>query len=90
MNLTADTLPLSGITTRAKENETYIAYANRLGTESAFEYCGLSCVTGPDGIDVARAGSNEDMIFADFAKAEFARVRVSLSQLKDRWSDLYF
>ena len=91
---TANMLPYIGVATRvvptrAEENEVYVAYANRVGVEAAFEYCGLSCVTGPDGIDVARAGSSEEIIFADISKDEVERVRKSLSQLKDRRSDLY-
>ena len=91
---TANMLPFIGIATRvvptrAEENEIYVAYANRVGVEGAFEYCGLSCVSGPDGTDVARAGSSEEMIFADISKDKVARVRKSLSHLKDRRSDLY-
>jgi predicted amidohydrolase len=77
------------VPTRAEENEIYVAYANRVGVEGAFEYCGLSCVSGPDGTDVARAGSSEEMIFADISKDKVAQVRNSLSHLKDRRSDLY-
>ncbi|MCF2869466.1 carbon-nitrogen hydrolase family protein [Octadecabacter sp. G9-8] len=91
---TANMQPYIGVATRvvptrAEENEIYVAYANRVGVEGAFEYCGLSCVTGPDGIDIARAGSGEEMIFADISKDKITRVRKSLSHLKDRRSDLY-
>ena len=91
---TANMQPYVGVATRvvptrAEENEIYVAYANRAGTEGAFDYCGLSCVTGPDGLDVARAGPREEMIFADISKKEITRVRTSLSHLKDRRSDLY-
>lgn len=91
---TANMLPYIGVATRvvparAEENEIYVAYANRVGIEGAFEYCGLSCVTGPDGMDLARAGGNEEMIFADISKDHLLRVRKSLSHLKDRRPDLY-
>ena len=76
---------------RAEENEIYIAYANRVGVEGAFEYCGLSCVIGPDGFDIARAGEalKDEMIFAEISKNELKSVRKSISHLKDRRSDLY-
>jgi predicted amidohydrolase len=74
---------------RAEENEIYIAYANRVGSEGTFAYCGLSCVTGPDGIDLARAGHDEEMIFADLSKDDLSQVRKSLSHIKDRRTDLY-
>ena len=91
---TANMHPYIGVATRvvparAEENEVYVAYANRVGTEGAFDYCGLSCVTGPDGLDLARAGDGEEMIFADLSKDQLANVRRSLSHLKDRRSDLY-
>lgn len=91
---TANMHPYTGVATRvvptrAEENEIFVAYANRVGVEGEFEYCGLSCVTGPDGIDIARAGSGEEMIFADPSKNAVARVRKSLSHLKDRRSGLY-
>lgn len=91
---TANMLPYTGIATRvvparAEENEIYVAYANRVGKEGAFEYCGLSCVTGPDGVDVARAGRREDLILAEISKDSLESARKSLSHLKDRRSDLY-
>jgi predicted amidohydrolase len=91
---TANMLPYIGVAsrvipTRAEENEIYVAYANRVGAEGAFEYCGLSCVTGPDGIDLARAGGREEMIFADLSKDRLSQVRKSLSHIKDRRTDLY-
>ena len=91
---TANMLPYIGIATRvvparAEENEIYVAYANRVGREGAFEYCGLSCVVGPDGNDVARAGRNEELMIADISKETIAHIRSSLSHLNDRRSDLY-
>ncbi len=91
---TANMLPYIGVATRmvparAEENEIYIAYANRVGTEGAFEYCGLSCVTGPDGVDLARADKNEEMIFAELSKDHLLEVRHVLSHLSDRRPDLY-
>ncbi|AKS46130.1 Predicted amidohydrolase [Octadecabacter temperatus] len=91
---TANMLPYVGVATRvvpsrAEENEIYVAYANRVGGEGAFEYCGLSCVTGPDGIDLARAAGGEEMIFADLSKDNLIRVRKSLSHINDRRTDLY-
>lgn len=91
---TANMLPYIGVATRvvpvrAEENEIYVAYANRLGIEGAFKYCGWSCVIGPDGYDVVRAGPNQELLFADISKDDIARVRSSVSHLKDRRSDLY-
>ena len=93
---TANMLPYVGVPkrivpARAEENEIYIAYANRVGVEGPFEYCGLSCVIGPDGVDIARAGEalQDEMIFAEISKEELKNVRKSISHLNDRRSDLY-
>lgn len=91
---TANMLPYTGVATRivparAEENEIYVAYANRVGSEGAFDYCGLSCVVGPDGIDLARATDSEEMIFADLSKETLANVRKTISHLEDRRPDLY-
>lgn len=92
---TANMLPYTGVATRvvparAEENEIYVAYANRVGAEGDFEYCGLSCVVGPDGLDQARAGSDEEMIVADLSKEHLTQIRKSLSHLNDRRPELYF
>jgi predicted amidohydrolase len=44
---------------------------------------------GPDGIDQARTGSGEEMIFADLSKDHLKQVRQSLSHIKDRRTNLY-
>jgi predicted amidohydrolase len=74
---------------RAEENAVYLAYANYAGREGAFHYFGLSCVCGPDGTDLSRAGRGEEMIFADLDKAELAEARAQATHLADRRPELY-
>lgn len=74
---------------RAYENQLFVAYANRCGKEEAFDYCGLSCVVGPDGVDLARARRGEETIFADVDPAELARSRRLNPYLTDRRPELY-
>jgi predicted amidohydrolase len=74
---------------RAYENQLFIAYANRCGREAEFDYCGLSCVVGPDGVDLARAGRGEELIFADIDSAALERSRLLNPYLKDRRPELY-
>ena len=50
---------------RAIENQVFLAYANRCGREGDLRYCGQSCVVGPDGADLARAGRGEELILAE-------------------------
>ena len=41
---------------RAYENQVFLAYANRCGREGELVYLGHSCIVGPDGTELARAG----------------------------------
>jgi 5-aminopentanamidase len=74
---------------RATENEVFLAYANRCGREGDLRYCGLSCVVGPDGVDLARAGRSEELILADLDPARLAAARQANSCLADRRPELY-
>ena len=59
------------------------------GSEAPFDYCGLSCVVGPDGADLARAGSDEELIFADIEPATMEASRRHNPYLTDRRPELY-
>jgi predicted amidohydrolase len=74
---------------RAYENQLFVAYANRCGREAAFDYCGSSCVVGPDGVDLARAGRGEELIFAEIDPAALERSRQLNPYLRDRRPELY-
>jgi nitrilase len=74
---------------RAYENQMYVAYANRCGVEDDLEYCGLSCVVGPDGDDVARAGAGESLLVADVGRDVLDSSRAVNTHLQDRRPDLY-
>lgn len=84
-----DFIPEKMVPTRAFENQVFIAYANRIGTEGDLTYAGLSVIAAPDGIDLARAGRGEEVIMAevDFAAAEAARA--ANPYLADRRPRLY-
>ena len=74
---------------RAYENQVYVAYANRCGSEDPLAYCGESCVIGPDGADLARAGSGEELLLADIDTARLAVSRATNTHLGDRRPELY-
>lgn len=84
-----DVVPRTIVPARAYENQLFIAYADRCGKEADFDYCGLSCVVGPDGVDLARAGRGEELIFADIDKTALARSRKLNPYLRDRRPELY-
>lgn len=64
--------------TRAFENGVYLAYANHAGSEGDATYLGASCIVGPDGTDLARAGSGEEIISATI---DVTQVAVSQQRL---------
>jgi 5-aminopentanamidase len=55
-------VPKTFIRARALENGLFVVYANYCGSEGDLKYTGLSCVTGPDGIDLARAGPHGEAL----------------------------
>jgi predicted amidohydrolase len=74
---------------RAFENQLYIAYASLCGREAGLGYCGLSCIVGPDGRDLARAGRGPELIMADLDPAAIPAGRRSNPYLADRRPGLY-
>lgn len=74
---------------RAYENQVYLAYANRSGSEGTLTYCGESCVVGPDGVDRARAGSGDELLLAEIDTAALAQSRADNTHLGDRRPRLY-
>ncbi|MEM9587720.1 MAG: carbon-nitrogen hydrolase family protein [Planctomycetota bacterium] len=47
---------------RSMENHLFFAAANRIGHENGFSFCGLSSICGPDGVELARAEGDEEVI----------------------------
>jgi len=92
---TANMVPFDSVATRlvparAEENAIYVAYANYIGTEGQFTYGGLSCVCGPDGEDLARAGRDTpDLLIAELSRTRLAAQRKLQTHLADRRNDLY-
>jgi 5-aminopentanamidase len=74
---------------RALENQVFLAYANRCGREGDLRYCGQSCVAGPDGADLARAGRGEQLLVADLDLARLSASRRDNTYLADRRPELY-
>jgi predicted amidohydrolase len=74
---------------RAFENQVYVAYAGLCGSEGGLGYCGLSCIVGPDGKDLARAGVGAELIFAEIDPAAIPKGREANPYLADRRPDLY-
>jgi predicted amidohydrolase len=69
---------------RAFENGVYLAYANYCGQENGFVYLGESCIIGPAGSEIARAGADEILLAAVLKREEIARARATLPYLEHR------
>lgn len=74
---------------RAYENQVFVAYANRCGQEADLNYCGLSCIVGPDGKDRLRAGTVEGLFVAEIDVADMIASRRKNPYLSDLRSELY-
>ncbi|MFI6764006.1 carbon-nitrogen hydrolase family protein [Streptomyces sp. NPDC050355] len=79
----------SVIPVRAFENQMYVAYVNRVGQEGEFEFVGLSCLAGPDGVVRTRAGRGEQLVRADVDAAFLKESRAENPYLHDRRPELY-
>jgi predicted amidohydrolase len=71
------------IPVRALENGVFVAYANWAGRESDWQYAGLSCICGPDGQELARAGANPQTIIAQLDRNAVTQARERLPYLRD-------
>lgn len=84
---TAEIVPLA----RSMENHLFFVAANRVGSERGFRYCGRSSISGPDGVELARAeGDAETLLFAevDLQQARSKRIeRTPGAHVIDRFAD---
>ncbi|PHQ35683.1 carbon-nitrogen hydrolase family protein [Rhodopirellula bahusiensis] len=76
---------------RSMENHLFFIAANRIGEERGFEYCGLSSICGPDGVELARAeGAEETELFVDVDLEQARNKRIERTPGKhviDRFAD---
>jgi predicted amidohydrolase len=68
---------------RAMENQIFLAYCNRTGTEGDLNFVGLSCVCGPRGEIIGSASAGPDLLLADLSLADVVREREENSYLGD-------
>lgn len=61
---------------RALENQVFVAYANRTGTEAPLTFTGLSCICGPGGEVLAQADAHPALLTA---RLDPARLRAERS-----------
>lgn len=66
---TADVVPPA----RSMENHLYFVAANRVGEENGFGFCGCSSICGPDGVVLAKTGSDGEIMLLAEADLQLAR-----------------
>jgi len=76
---------------RSMENHLFFISANRCGVERGFDYCGLSAICGPDGVELARAPDDQPIVLKaeiDVADARNKRIeRTTGKHVIDRFAD---
>ncbi len=77
------------IRVQAFQNCCYIAMCNRTGTESQMEFAGESLVVDPDGNTIAKAGSGEELLFAEINLNRAEEARNARPYLSLRRTDCY-
>lgn len=77
------------IPVRAWENQLFMVYANRCGSEGELDYVGLSTVAGPDGKIIAQAGDSETLLVAELDLNARDRARRFFNYLEERRPELY-
>jgi 5-aminopentanamidase len=68
---------------RAMENQIFLGYANRSGTEPDLVFTGLSCICGPRGEILAHAGSDPALVTARLDTTDLLTERAESSYLDD-------
>ena len=71
------------IPTRAFENGVFVCYANQAGNEHGLEYLGASCIIGPDGTEIKRAGSKSEFLRASLSQSQVTAAQQRLPYLQD-------
>ncbi|WP_375258075.1 carbon-nitrogen hydrolase family protein [Citreimonas sp.] len=68
---------------RAMENQIFVAYANRSGHEPGLDFVGLSCICGPEGEILTRAGEGAELLLAKIDRATITRARAEACYVDD-------
>ncbi|MEV6809617.1 carbon-nitrogen hydrolase family protein [Streptomyces sp. NPDC051132] len=69
---------------RALENTFYVLFANFVGPQGPWDFCGRSAVYGPDGRTLAEAGDRAaELVVTDLDDAVLAGTRRGLTMLRD-------
>lgn len=68
---------------RSMENQIFLGYANRTGSEYGLDFVGLSSINGPNGETLTSAGKAPKLLLADLDPGLLRRERAAASYLDD-------
>lgn len=68
---------------RAMENQLFLAYCNRTGSEGGLDFVGLSCVCGPRGEAIVSASTGPELLLAELSLSDLVLEREENSYLGD-------
>lgn len=68
---------------RAMENQIFLGYANRTGTEPGLDFIGLSSIRGPEGEALSEAGAKPQLLVADISRDTLQQHRKTNCYLDD-------
>jgi predicted amidohydrolase len=68
---------------RAMENQVFLGYCNRTGTEGDLRFVGLSSIRGPEGEALAEAGAGDELLLARLDTAARDATRATFCYLDD-------
>lgn len=74
---------------RALENQAYVAAVNCAGSFKGAPFYGHSMLVGPDGVVLAEAGEQEEILIVELKQAAVQQAREKMSVLQDRRPDCY-
>jgi predicted amidohydrolase len=78
------------ICARALENQCFVVYCNRIGSNSAYEYHGQSAVVGPDGNVIAEIEEDAETVkVVEISLEQIENAKSVFDYLKDRRPELY-
>lgn len=82
-------VPRKLIPARAYENQLFMLFCNRTGSEQGLDYAGESCVAAPDGEILAACGQEEALLLAEIDVERYRQSRQGWRFVDDRRPDLY-
>lgn len=75
---------------RALENQFFLVYCNRIGSNEKYKYCGESAVIGPDGKLMAEIEKDAELVkFVDICAEDLKKSTVAFDYMVDRRPELY-